>query len=66
MAKQLLRALAVVVGLGVIVMGVVFAVRPKVVTRGSSVADLSVVHPSVRVDGAERRGLVRLAPGNKI
>lgn len=65
MAK-LLRALGLVVLLVAIIAGVVFAVRPKVASRGSTVADLSIVHPGVSVNGAEQRGLVRLRPDQKL
>lgn len=66
MAKKILRLVAVLAALVVVVVGVVFAVRPRVVQRGASVADLSVVHPGVRVNDAERRGLARLAPGQRV
>ena len=66
MAKKILRLVAIVGVLVAVVVGVVFAVRPRVVQRGASVADLSVVHPGVRVNGAERRGLARLAPGQRV
>lgn len=65
MAK-LLRIVAPLALLVALVVGVFFLVRPKVVSRGSTVADLSVVHPGVRANDAERRGLSRLAPGQKL
>ncbi len=66
MAKKILRTLAIVVVLGVIIAGVVFIARPRAIQRGVTVADLSVVHPGVNVNEGERRGLVRIAPGQRV
>jgi hypothetical protein len=38
-----------------------FVARPKTTTASATVADLSVVHPGVKVSDVERRGLSRLA-----
>lgn len=65
MAK-LMRLVLVLVVLGALVGGGVFLLKRKAATGGSSVADLSVVHPGVHVNTAERRGLVRLAAGEKV
>ena len=66
MAKKILRTLAIVVVLGVIIAGVAFIARPRAIQRGVTVADLSVVHPGVNVNEGERRGLVRIAPGQRV
>lgn len=65
MAKAL-RALALFAVVALVLAGGFFLVRPKATRSAITVADLSVVHPGVKVDEIERRGLVRLRSGQRL